>query len=101
MDESGTSNGRHHRDDSVYKAANPYADAVTGAQPREIVDFEMGTDPYRNSLPGISNIRAASVIGNGLGVGRRGHPVIMVVSVFLLLVLLAPALLAILDHFVH
>lgn len=91
------SNGHGPVESAKQQGSNPYADVVRG-KPREIVEFEMNTDPYSNMLPGISNINAARTVGRGVSVGRRGRPVIMAISVFLLLVLLAPLILAVLSR---
>lgn len=100
MDSITSSNG-HSPETETPRQVNPYLDAVTERQPREIVDFEMDTDPYANMLPGISNIQAAKTIGRGLESGKRGNRFIMVVSVFLLAVLLLPALLAVITQLVR
>jgi hypothetical protein len=93
-------NGRHRHEDER-RLDNPYLDAMQGAKPQEIVDFELDTNPYANMLPGISNVRAARTIGQGVEEGRRGNPVIMAVSILLLIVLVAPAILAVVQHFSH
>jgi hypothetical protein len=93
-------NGHTHEPEPPQQV-NPYLDAIAERQPREIVDFEMDTDPYANMLPGISNIHAARTIGRGLEVGKRGNRAIMAISVFLLVVLLLPALLAVITQLGH
>src|SRR5438270_4677584 len=90
-------NGSQHGEGSR-RLANPYLDAPSGETPREIVDFELDTYPYANMLPGISNVRAARTIGQGVDEGRKGNRGIMLVSAFLLVVFIAPLLLAILEH---
>lgn len=67
-------------------------------RPAELVEFERATDPYANMLPGISSIRAAKTIGDGVEVGRRGNRLIMAISLLMLLALLLPLVLAILDQ---
>lgn len=99
MDVELNGNGRHH-DDGEY-LDNPYLDAMAGTKPREIVDFELDTNPYANMLPGISNVRAARAIGQGVDEGRKGNRVVMAVSLFLLLVLVAPVILTVLQHVIH
>lgn len=117
MNGNGNLNGHspngHHPDDHRHsgphahrkpasRSINPYLDAVEGGQPREIVDFEMDTDPYANMLPGISNIRAARTIARGVEQGKRGgHPAIVAVSVLLLIILVLPAVLMIVSQLVH
>jgi hypothetical protein len=81
-----------------YPKAAESRDESPEQQPEEIVEFERATDPYANMLPGISNIRAARAIGDGMRVGRRGNRLIMAVSIFMLLALLLPLILTILDR---
>lgn len=100
VDAEPNGNGRHHRQ-GERSLDNPYIDAISGTKPQEIVDFEMDTNPYANMLPGISNVRAARTIGQGVDEGRKGSRVIMAVSLFLLIVLVAPLVLGLLQHFVH
>jgi hypothetical protein len=95
-------NGHHHEEEGDRRAVNAYADAVAGDRPWEIVEFEMNTDPYANMLPGITNINAARTIGSGLQAGRSGgHPVVLAISLLLLLVLIAPVILAVISRLVH
>jgi len=77
---------------------NPYLDMALGEQPPEIVQYEVRSDPYSNMLPGIANINAARAIGEGVGAGRRGNKLLLVVSLVLLAVLLLPAILAVIVH---
>ena len=100
MDTPDSSNGHSHNTHPPQRV-NPYLDAATRRQPQEIVDFEMNTDPYANMLPGISNIHAARTIGRGLEVGKRGNRFIMAISLFLVAVLLLPALLAVITQVVR
>ena len=99
--DSNTSPNGHSHDTEPPRQVNPYLDAVTESQPREIVDFEINTDPYANMLPGISNIQAARTIGRGLEVGKRGNRFIMAISLILVTVLLLPALLAVITQLVR
>ncbi|HEX8919556.1 MAG TPA: hypothetical protein VF898_13720 [Chloroflexota bacterium] len=95
---TGNESQNGHAPSSEPHPVNPYLDMASGAQPPEIAQYEMRSDPYGNMLPGISNINAARSIGEGLDVGRRGNWLILIVSLFLLAVLLLPAILAILAH---
>jgi hypothetical protein len=99
VDVEPNGNGRYHED--CERLNNPYLDALSGTKPREIVEFELDTNPYANMLPGISNIRAARTIGQGVDEGKRGNRVVMAVSVLLLIVLAAPILLTVLQHVMH
>jgi hypothetical protein len=85
----------------IRTGTNVYADSIWGEQPEEILEFQRTTDPYSNMLPGISNIRAASTIGRGMEVGKRGNRLIMAVSIVMLVALLLPLALAVLDQLVH
>lgn len=80
---------------------NPYLDAASESSPAEIIDFEMETDPYRNSLPGMSNVNAARTLGRGLRAGRGGNLVLLVVSLLLVAVLVLPAFLAVIAQLLH
>jgi hypothetical protein len=91
--------GPHQRDD---ESVNPYADAAAGTKPREIVEFEMNTDPYANMLPGISSIRAASTIGRGMRAYRsRGSLVVRILSVVMLLGFLLAIVISVVSQAVH
>jgi hypothetical protein len=107
MDGNGSSdglsrNGHHPPGEPSSRPVNPYVDIVAGSQPREIVEFEMDTDPYANMLPGISNIRAARTIARGVRSGAGGrHPVLVAVSLLLLFVLVLPAILSIISQLIR
>lgn len=91
------SNGHSPPESQDAKRSNPYAAALTDT-PEEIAEFEMNTNPYANMLPGISNINAARTIGRGVEVGRRGNPLVLAVSILLVIVLVAPVVLAVLSR---
>jgi hypothetical protein len=76
------------------RLVNPYVDSVDHSRPIEIAQFELETDPYRNLLPGMSNVNAAKVVGGGLRAGRSGNRVLLVVSLLLVAVLILPAFMA-------
>jgi hypothetical protein len=80
---------------------NPYIDVVDESRPPEIVNFEMETDPYRNSLPGMSSVNAAKTVGRGLREGQRGNRVLLVVSLLLVAVLVLPAFAAVIAQLLH
>ncbi|HEX6509142.1 MAG TPA: hypothetical protein VF221_16055 [Chloroflexota bacterium] len=100
MSHTDDSNGRHTGPHDR-RLVNPYADAATKAQPEEILDYEIETDPYRNLLPGMSNVYAARTLGRGLREGRRGNRVVLAVSLLLVVVLVLPAFLAALAQIVR
>jgi hypothetical protein len=77
------------------RLVNPYVDAVDESRPPEIAKFELETDPYRNFLPGMSNVNAAKIVGGGLRAGRSGNRVLLFVSLFLVAVLILPAFIAV------
>lgn len=97
---SKNGNVRHQAEDEedVRTGHNVYADMLRGDQPEELIEFQRTTDPYANMLPGISNIRAASTIGRGVEVGKRGNRLIMGVSILMLIALLLPLALAVVDQ---
>lgn len=80
---------------------NPYMDVVGENRPPEIAKFELETDPYRNFLPGISNVNAAKTLGRGLRAGRGGNRVLLVVSLLLIAVLVLPAFAAVFAQLFH
>lgn len=99
MNGAQSPNGHHPPGEPSPRPVNAYADALTGLQPREIVEYELRSDPYANMLPGISTINAAKTISRGVEVGRRGNRLIMAISLITLAVFLLPLLLAIITQF--
>jgi hypothetical protein len=77
---------------------NPYIDAADESRPPEIAKFELETDPYRNFLPGMSNVNAAKTLGGGLRAGRSGSRVLLLVSLILVAVLVLPAFAAVIAQ---
>lgn len=97
MDKSPSPNGHHADERESTTSANPYVDAVTGARPSELVEFELHTDPYANMLPRVSSITRPgefplSAEDDLLPARRRRNPLFMVVSVLLILVLVLPVM---------
>lgn len=84
MDKPIATNGHHPAGGNPAHTVNAYVDAISGEQPREIVEFEMASDPYANMLPGVSNIKAARTITDGVWAGRRGSRWLGVVSLIVL-----------------
>jgi hypothetical protein len=80
---------------------NPYLYVLAASQPDGLVDFEFETDPYRNSLPGVSNVQAARTVGRGLREGTRGHFIMLCVSLLLVAVLVLPSLAAVIAQAFH
>jgi hypothetical protein len=92
MDHPPSSNG-HHPPADDHEPVNAYADAILGSRPRELVDFELRTDPYANMLPTMSR--------HGISpdddpepdeADRRRNPLIVGISVLLIILLVLPPL---------
>jgi hypothetical protein len=96
MNGSESSNGNHSAADPP-EPVNPYTDVLTGRQPPEIAEYEMANNPYTNMLPGISSINAAKTLAEGAKSGRTGHPYLLAISLFLLLVFLLPVIIQIIN----
>jgi hypothetical protein len=88
-------------DEDKKRLINPYIDVADESRPPEIANFEMETDPYRNSLPGMSSVNAAKTVGRGLRAGQGGNRVMLVVSLLLVAVLVLPAFAAVIAQLVH
>jgi hypothetical protein len=101
METGNGSRSGQPRDAAERRLVNPYIDVVEESRPPEIVNFEMETDPYRNFLPGMSNVNAAKTLGRGLRAGRGGSRVLLVVSLLLVAVLVLPAFAAIIAQLFH
>jgi hypothetical protein len=78
------------RDSEEHESVNPYADALSGSQPREIAEFELNVDPYANMVPRVSQRISAIVSPEDEEVSRGYRPWVIAVSLLLvgLLVLL-------------
>ena len=89
MSELPSSNG-HHPPVDDHEPKNVYADAMRGSRPREIVDFELTTDPYANVVPTMSRARvsAAEVADEK----RERNPWMIGLSVLLIVLLVLPPL---------
>lgn len=61
--------------------------------PEELANFERRTDPYANMLPGISSVSLFQTLGEGVSLRRRGHPVLALVSLVLLILFTLPVVL--------
>lgn len=83
------------------RPVNAYVDALDLNRPPELADFELETDPYRNFLPGVSNVNAARTIGSGLKEGRNGNLLLLLVSLLLVAVLILPAFVAVIAQMVR
>lgn len=91
-----SSNGHAPREIADSRRRNAYAEILSDNVPREIADFDFATDPYGNMLPGISNINAARVVGEGVAAGSRGHKLVMAVSALLVLsMIVVPVIVAV------
>lgn len=91
MDHS-TTNGQHpHADDD--EPVNVYADAIRGTRPREIVDFEMDTDPYANVVPIMSRRRPSVDAEHDWDDGdMKRNPWMVGISILLIVLLVLPPL---------
>ena len=98
MDGYESTNGHHPPEAAARTRINPYADALTSTQPREIVEYEMSSDPYANMLPDTANINAARTMSRWVARGSRGNRFVMVVSLILLVVLILPFVLVVLAR---
>lgn len=78
---------------------NPYFEALTGTKPKEIVDFEMNTEPYANMPPNMSRVHMTQSLARGLRPGRR--PVIAAVSLLIILAFVLPVVLNVLAQLIH
>lgn len=94
MDSTEHSNG-HRQVSSAQEFDNPYLDVAEGSQPPEIVEFALHTDPYANMLP---RVNAPSW---GAESNRGRSPFIVAVSIFLILVLILPAMAEVFARLLH
>jgi hypothetical protein len=77
-----------------HESVNPYADALSGNQPREIAEFELNVDPYANMVPRVSQ-RASVIASPEDAEARTGHrPLLIAVSLLLVIVLILVPLVA-------
>jgi len=84
--------------ESTPQPVNPYADALIGTKPREIVEYELSSDPYSNMLPNIASVNAAKTISRGVEARSRGNRLIMFVSLILLILIIVPLILAVFSR---
>jgi hypothetical protein len=77
-----------------YESVNPYADALSGSQPREIAEFELNLDPYANMVPRVSQRVSAAASAEDEGLRTSHRPLLIAVSVILVAVLVLLPLLA-------
>lgn len=97
-EEESTPAGAEAPSDSTPQPLNPYADALIGTKPREIVEYELSSDPYTNMLPNIASVNAAKTISRGVEARSRGNRLIMIVSVILLILIIVPLILAVFSR---
>jgi hypothetical protein len=86
------------RAESTPQPVNPYADALIGTKPREIVEYELSSDPYSNMLPNIASVNAAKTISRGVKARSRGNRVILIVSLIMLILIIVPLILAVFSR---
>ncbi|GAC1404894.1 MAG: hypothetical protein NVSMB52_18760 [Chloroflexota bacterium] len=100
MDGETSPNGDRPRNSERSGSINPYADAHTGEQPPEIVEFELNTDPYANVVPRISTI-THSASDNDDEIERHRNPFVVAVSVLLIILLVLPVTFEVLVRLFH
>lgn len=102
MDDKISLNGHHPADTGDGRLTNPYAEAVIGREPPEIVEFGLHTDPYANMVPRISSASRPDEpdIGPDLDVRRR-HPALIVISILLVVVLVLPIMAEVFARLIH
>lgn len=105
MDETRL-NGHKPPDDEAPGGHNPYADAVAGRRPSELVEFELHTDPYANMLPRVSSMTQPGTVpltpdDDILPARRRRNPILVIVSVLLVAILVLPAMAEVFARLFH
>jgi|SRR5437588_5448882 len=101
MNGASSSNGHGPDDPAADKTrANPYAEALLGSKPPELVEFELHTDPYANMVPRVSNL-VTSESDEFEPVSRRRNPVVVVVSLVLIAVLALPVMVEVFARLIH
>ena len=101
MDHPTSSNGHcpnGHSPDP--RRANPYAEALIGSKPPELVEFELHTDPYANMVPRVSSV-VTSEPADLEPESRRRNPVLVGVSVILIAVLTLPVMVEVFARLIH
>jgi hypothetical protein len=102
LDQGFSSNGHSpngHAPDK--KPANPYAEAMIGARPPEIVEFELHTDPYANMVPRVSSMVTGGTEEDESTEPRRHNPVVIGISVILIAVLTLPVMVEVFARLIH
>lgn len=99
-------NGRDPQQDQTNSHLNPYADAVEGTRPRELVEFELHTDPYANMLPRVSSMTQPQSLSSDsdddlIPARSRRSPIVLLVSLLLIAVLVLPAMAEVFARLFH
>jgi hypothetical protein len=100
MDNGISSNGHAPEEGGAVHRTNPYAEALIGSKPPELVEFELHTDPYANMLPRVSSV-VTSEPEEIRPEPQRRNPVIVAVSVLLIAVLVLPVMFEVFARLVH
>ncbi|GAC1443064.1 MAG: hypothetical protein NVSMB52_00980 [Chloroflexota bacterium] len=100
MDYEKLSNGHQPQNLERARSLNPYADAQTGDQPKEIVEFELNTDPYANVIPRVTSITSSGV-DYAERIERHRNPFVVAVSVVLIILLVLPVTFEVLAKLFH
>lgn len=94
------SNGHHPASEAEREPVNAYMDAVTGSRPRELVQFELNTDPYANMIPRVSTMTSGEESPEDSG-SRRRSPVVVAISLLLIAVLVLPITAEVFARLIH
>lgn len=101
MDEKIRSNGHRAEHEEIPVSVNPYRDAVSGTRPREIVEFELNTDPYANMLPRVASVSRSPSEEDTEDSGRKRNPILVVVSILLVAILILPVMVEVFARLIH
>ncbi len=96
-------NGHTPAPEEPAATTNPYAEAVAGSRPRELVEFELHTDPYANMLPRVSSVTALDDGDDADGelAPRRQHPIMVIISLALVAILVLPIMAEVFIRLIH
>jgi hypothetical protein len=86
-----TSNGRHAEDASSPESMNPYAEAVAGDRPPELIRYDLNTDPYANVIPNPNRFSQEDNLDGDVP-QRRRNPLMVAVSLTLIVILVLPVM---------
>ncbi len=97
------SNGHLPKQEEQPAPSNPYADALAGKRPRELVEFDLHTDPYANMLPRVASISSLEEDEEEehSGEKRRRNPILVAVSLLLIVILVLPIMVEVFARLTH